>query len=65
MAAEAMVDGTPLVLDVKDVARRLRISRSFAYELIASGQLPSIRLGRRILVPVAKLEEFVQGTPEL
>lgn len=62
MAAEPAVDSpTPLVLDVRDVAQRLRISKSFAYELIASGQLPSIRLGRRVLVPAAKLEEFIQG----
>jgi excisionase family DNA binding protein len=51
----------PLVFDVRDVAERLHISRSFAYELIASGRLPSIRLGRRVLVPAAKLDEFVLG----
>jgi excisionase family DNA binding protein len=51
----------PLVLDVRDVAERLRISRSFAYELIASGRLPSIRLGRRVLVPAVRLDEFLLG----
>ena len=62
MAAEATADAAaPLVLDVREVARRLRISKSFAYELIASGDLPSIRLGRRVLVPAARLEEFIRG----
>jgi excisionase family DNA binding protein len=63
MATEpAAADPTPpLVLDVRDVAERLRISRSFAYELIAAGRLPSIRLGRRVLVPATKLDEFIDG----
>jgi excisionase family DNA binding protein len=49
----------PLVLEVRDVAQRLHLSRSFVYALIAAGELPSIRLGRRVLVPAARLDEFV------
>lgn len=49
-------------LDVPEVARRLGISRSFAYELVASGRLPSIRLGRRVLVPVDQLERLLALT---
>ena len=48
-----------VVLEVPEVARRLRVSRSFAYELITTGQLPSLRLGRRVLVPVKMLDEFI------
>jgi len=48
-----------VVLEVPEVARRLRISRSFAYELITTGQLPGMRLGRRVLVPVKMLDEFI------
>lgn len=51
----------PAVLEVPEVAKQLRISRSFAYELIAAGKLPSLRLGRRVLVPAAKLDEFITG----
>ena len=54
-----------LVLEVPEVARRLRISRSFAYELIATGALPSIRLGRRVLVPAKLLEEFVMTSAHM
>jgi excisionase family DNA binding protein len=39
----------------------LGISRSLAYELIASGELPSQRLGRRILVPISAIEAFIAG----
>ena len=56
-----MSGGEPLVLEVRDVAERLHLSRSFVYELIAAGELPSIRLGRRVLVPASRLAEFVDG----
>jgi excisionase family DNA binding protein len=37
----------------------LGISRAFAYELVARGELPVIRLGRRLLVPKAGLLALV------
>jgi excisionase family DNA binding protein len=41
------------MLRVRDVAAQLGISRSFAYDLIARGELPAVRVGRRLLVPEA------------
>lgn len=40
-----------LTLTVEEAASLLGISRNLAYELVADGRLPSIRLGRRVLVP--------------
>ena len=40
-----------LVLTITEAAEVLGISRAFAYELAARGELPMIRLGRRRLVP--------------
>lgn len=40
-----------LTLTVEEAAGLLGISRNLAYELVADGRLPSIRLGRRVLVP--------------
>ena len=40
-----------LVLTIPEAAETLGISRAFAYELCARGELPVIRLGRRRLVP--------------
>jgi excisionase family DNA binding protein len=37
----------------------LGISRAFAYELVARGELPVIRLGRRIVVPKVALLAMV------
>lgn len=49
----------PLVLSVEDAAYLLHISRGLAYELVAGGELPAIRLGRRILIPRVALEELL------
>ena len=48
-----------LTMSVSEAAEWLGISRAFAYELVARGELPSIRLGRRVLVPTKRLFDFV------
>jgi excisionase family DNA binding protein len=45
----------PLTLTVEQAAKVLGIGRSTAYELVHTGDIPSLRLGRRIVVPVAPL----------
>jgi len=47
-----------LVFSVED-AQLLGISRSFAYEAVQRGGIPSMRIGRRILVPKAALHRFL------
>ena len=49
-----------LLLDVRDGARLLSVSRSRVYELVHSRQIPSVRLGKRILIPRAPLTRFVE-----
>ena len=48
-----------LLLTVADVAQRLSIGRTKAYELIRLGEIPSVTLGRRRLVPIDGLREFI------
>lgn len=48
-----------LTLSVPEVAEVVGISRAHAYELVRAGRLPSIRLGRRLVVPRKALEEFL------
>jgi excisionase family DNA binding protein len=55
----AVLSGDRLVLSVAEAGRLLGVSRAFAYELAARGELPTIRLGRRILVPKAALLAMV------
>lgn len=49
-------------LTVTEAAEVLRIGRSAAYEAVRAGQLPSIRIGRRVLVPVHALLAMLDGT---
>jgi excisionase family DNA binding protein len=51
-----------LVLSVEEARKLLGISRGLAYEGIRTGQIPSIRIGRRILIPYAKLERMLEGS---
>lgn len=53
-------DRVPRVLmSVAEAARVLAISRSYAYELVASGFLSSVRLGRRVLVPLSAVDDLL------
>lgn len=49
----------PLLYRVEEAAEALRMSRSVVYELIRSGRLRTVKEGRRRLVPVAALTEYV------
>ena len=48
------------LLKAKEVADLLSVSRSFAYSLMKSGQLPTVQLGRSVRVRPEDLEEFIQ-----
>jgi excisionase family DNA binding protein len=46
-------------LSVDETAAILGVSRAHAYRMVRAGELPSIRLGGRILVPVEMLRDRV------
>jgi len=48
-------------LTVEEAAAILGIGRTLAFELARTGQLPTIRLGRRILVPRVALERMLDN----
>ncbi len=52
----------PLTLTVEEAGRLLGVSRSTAYELVRTGELESIRLRRRVVVPVAGLAQRLHLT---
>ena len=56
----------PLVLTVDEAAELLRISRGSAYEAVRTGQIPSVRIGRRILISRQLLLEQIteKGTDD-
>jgi excisionase family DNA binding protein len=51
-----------LVLTVSETASVLRLSRAFTYELVARGQLPSVRFGRRIMIPRAGIQRILDDS---
>ena len=53
-----MPDEAPekLLDTVAVTAARLSISEDTVWRLIAKGDLPSVRIGRRVLVPVSAIE---------
>jgi len=52
----------PLAYSVPEAARALGIGKTTAYEAVAAGEIPSIRIRGRVLVPRAALERLLSGT---
>ena len=52
-----------LVVRVAEAAALLGISRALGYELAAHGELPTLRLGRRIVVPKVALLALLDMAP--
>ena len=50
-----------LTLTVTEAAGVLGISRASAYECVKTGELPSVRLGGRILIPTKLLNKLLDG----
>ncbi len=48
-----------ITLTVEEVASLLGLGRTATYEAARRGQIPSRRLGRRVIVPVAALLEWL------
>jgi excisionase family DNA binding protein len=48
-----------LTLTVEEAAEILGISRSSAYEAVGRGEIPSLRFGKRIVIPRAALFRLV------
>src|SRR5580658_9148579 len=49
-----------LAVSVEEASQLLGISKWLGYEMVAQGQLPALRLGRRLVVPLAALERMLE-----
>ena len=55
------MDNVKLTLTVEETAAVLGISRGLAYEMVKTSKIPSIRFGRRVLVPRRALERLLDS----
>lgn len=55
------MDDRRLTLSIDQTAEILGISRGLVYGLVARGELPSIRFGRRILVLKRAIDKLVNA----
>lgn len=58
--AEPASARTPMLLTVRDVEAELQLGRTRTYELLRSGSLPVIRVGRAVRVPRDALRRWVE-----
>lgn len=61
---DAQIERTqePLLLTVAQVIKKTGLSQTFVYSLIHSGELGSVRIGRkRLYVPKVALEKLLSG----
>jgi excisionase family DNA binding protein len=58
-------DREPLVYSPNEARKLLKISRGLIYEAINTGRIPSIRIGRRILIPRSGLEKLLNEGSDL
>ena len=57
---EAQDAGKPLAADKKGAAREIGVSKRTVERLIANGELKTVRVGRRRLIPTAELIKFLK-----
>jgi excisionase family DNA binding protein len=48
-------------LTIEEAAKGLGISKASAYEAARTGELPTVKIGKRILVPTAALDRLLEG----
>lgn len=54
-------DELPDILTVDEAAEYLRLGRSAVYEAVRTKAIPSVRVGKRILIPRSGLRPFVEA----
>jgi excisionase family DNA binding protein len=52
-----------LTISVERAGRLLGISRGLAYDLVRRGEIPAIRLGRRLVVPTGAIDDILHERP--
>ncbi len=59
LVSESLITDDQLLVTPEEAARRLSVGRTTIYELMSSGELQSVNIGRCRRVPVSSLSLFV------
>lgn len=52
------------VIKVEDLAHVLSIGRNTAYELVRSGKIRSVKIGRTYRIPLTAVEDYLNASDE-
>jgi len=55
------IDPERRLLKAPEVARQLGLARSTVYQMMASGEIITVRRGRAVRVPVSAVEEWIKA----
>jgi excisionase family DNA binding protein len=50
----------PLAVDIREACRLTGLGRSKLYELLTADEIPSVKIGKRRVIPVASLRKFIE-----
>jgi excisionase family DNA binding protein len=50
---------TRRTIDVEEAGRILGISRNLAYAAVRAGTIPSLKIGKRVVVPIEAFERYI------
>jgi excisionase family DNA binding protein len=59
-----MTDLATRVLTIPEAAALLRVSARTLYGAVGRGEVPAVRIGRRLVVPGAALQRLLEGAKE-
>jgi len=54
------MESARVTMSVGEAGKRLGVGRNKAYEAARAGQIPTIRIGKRLLVPIAAFERMLE-----
>lgn len=57
-------DELPLVVSVPQLAKLLDVGRNAAYNLVNSGKIRTVKIGRTIRVPMTAVIEFIESSSD-
>ena len=61
----AMENSERLTYDVKTAAKLIGLSKNSAYQACLRGEIPCLRIGKRILIPKVQLEQLLHSNGEV